>query len=283
MLKLLGDIIESEEENKNYENLSMVFNIFKNILLISNQTIVETLVHDDFYLITFGALEYDNESVASKKFIEHRKFLNEQAKFKNIFNIDDATIIEKIKVNYRLTYMRDVAIARFIEETTIKNINLTIHYNNSEIIQYFISHKTILKSLFELISADKFESKYEGMSFLMELNQISKELIHTKTYFFETLCELNFLEIIENLFVFLSVGRKIRFVKHNHLYTEENHKYEEIPPDERKKREIMEISSIEIMICCLSVAPSKHICKCRSCQRLHTVKESKAKGILNAE
>lgn len=256
MVKMLGDIIEKEEESKNYDNLVTIFHIFKNILLISNQIIVEMLVHDDFFLITFAALEYDYDSVSSKKIVEHRKFLNEKAKFKNIFNIEDQQIIDKIKVNYRLTYMRDVAIARFIEESTIKNINLTIHYNNSDIIQYFNGHKSILKSLFEMINSNNFDTKFEGVSFMMELHLISKELIQTKIYFYETLCELNLLEVIENLFIFLAAGRKIRFYKHKHLYSNDNNHQVEISPEERKKREIMEIHSIEIMICCLAVVPS---------------------------
>ena len=86
-------------------------------------------------------------------------------------------------MNYRLTYMRDVAIARFIEETTIKNMNIIVHYNNSDIIQYFTTHKTMLKLLFEMINSDKIDTKYEGVTFLMELNQISKDLMQTKIYF----------------------------------------------------------------------------------------------------
>ena len=88
-------------------------------------------------------------------------------------------------MNFRLSYLRDIAIARFIEESTIKNMNIIIHYNNSDIIQYFTNHKNIFKSLFDMINSDKIDVKYEGMTFLMELNQISKDLMQTKIYFFE--------------------------------------------------------------------------------------------------
>lgn len=57
MIKLLGDIFIKEEDSFNYDNLAIIFNIFKNILLISNQSILEMLVHDDFYLFFLGALE----------------------------------------------------------------------------------------------------------------------------------------------------------------------------------------------------------------------------------
>jgi hypothetical protein len=247
----------------------MVFTIFKNILFICNQTVLEMLVADEFYLITFGALECklyyyridDMESVHSKIFVKHREFLTNKANFKNIFSIDDQTVIEKIQMNYRLSYMRDIAIARFVEETTVKNMNIIIHYNNSDIIQYITCEKTILKSLFEMINSDKFNTKYEGLSFLIELNQICRELMQTKIIFYETLCELNFLEVMENLLTYLSSGRKSKYVKNKplNLNHNNNHHTEEIPGEQLKKRELMEINMIEILICCLNVVPSNNI------------------------
>lgn len=73
--------------------------------------------------------------------------------------------------------MRDIAIARFIEESTIKNMNIIIHYNNSDIIQFVTSHKNILTSLFDMINSENIDAKSEGMAFLMELNQLCKELV----------------------------------------------------------------------------------------------------------
>lgn len=47
-------------ETKNisqFEHLSLIFTIFKNILYLADQNLLELLVSDDLYLITFGALE----------------------------------------------------------------------------------------------------------------------------------------------------------------------------------------------------------------------------------
>ena len=59
-VKQLGDLLEEEEEKKDLEALSMIFNVFKNLLLIANQAVLEMLVTDEFYLITFGALQCNN-------------------------------------------------------------------------------------------------------------------------------------------------------------------------------------------------------------------------------
>jgi hypothetical protein len=40
-----------------FENLSYIFSIFKNIFIIADQALIDLLISDDLYLITFGALE----------------------------------------------------------------------------------------------------------------------------------------------------------------------------------------------------------------------------------
>ena len=52
-----------ETETKNisqFEHLSLIFTIFKNILYLADQNLLELLVSDDLYLITLGALECNN-------------------------------------------------------------------------------------------------------------------------------------------------------------------------------------------------------------------------------
>ena len=54
---------EKEKEIKTvsqFEHLSLIFTIFKNILYLADQNLIELLVSDDLYLITFGALECIN-------------------------------------------------------------------------------------------------------------------------------------------------------------------------------------------------------------------------------
>ncbi len=74
-LKKIGKILEAEEkslENENkcdiitlsdnvnqmkYENLNIIFTIFKNIFFIADKEFIEMLISEDLYMITFGALE----------------------------------------------------------------------------------------------------------------------------------------------------------------------------------------------------------------------------------
>lgn len=80
-------------------------------------------------------------------------------------------------MNHRLSYLRDTAIGRFIEDLTIKNINFIIHYNNSEIFQHFIENKNLLEEILNKINEEDIQSKYDGISFLSELISCTKELV----------------------------------------------------------------------------------------------------------
>ena len=49
-------------------------------------------------------------------------------------NIDDDKILQKINLNIRLSYLRDTGLAKVIDNTTIKAINLIIQLNNNDLI-----------------------------------------------------------------------------------------------------------------------------------------------------
>ena len=124
-------------KNLPMKNINYIFNIFKNLVLIGDQTIIKTLLNDELYLITFGALEYDFEKMKS---IPHRKYFKNIVKFKNPLNIKNEEIIEKINQNLRLTYLRDTALGRLIEDNAVKTINTILQYNHNDIIQFFLNN-----------------------------------------------------------------------------------------------------------------------------------------------
>ena len=45
------------------KNIHYIFNIFKNLILIGDKNLIEVLIDDEYYLITFGVLEYDFETM----------------------------------------------------------------------------------------------------------------------------------------------------------------------------------------------------------------------------
>ena len=201
-IKKLGELIDIEEKNKkNNEStdaLSYIFVIFKYLFLLAKRELIEVLVSDEFYTITFGALEYDLES---QKKIRHRMYFKDVAKFKNVLNLDNKEIISKIHINHRLGYLRDTAIGRFIEEIPYININIILQTNNAMIIQYFIDNKSILhKCVLNIMDQSlKEEQIRDNILFLLELIACAKEFQQKKVQFYELLIEQGFLDGVESL------------------------------------------------------------------------------------
>ena len=178
------------------ENIHYIFTIFKNLVLIGDKELLELLVDDNLYLITFGALEYDFETMKS---VPHRKYFKDIVKFKNLLNIDDQKILKKINQNLRLTYLRDTALSRLIDDNAVKTINLMIQLNNNDLIQFFLNDNKYFGILFKQMENEDLNSKKESCLFLLELIECSKDVPQSRVIFNENLFDQGILSIISKI------------------------------------------------------------------------------------
>ena len=178
------------------ENIHYIFTIFKNLVLIGDKELLELLVDDNLYLITFGALEYDFETMKS---VPHRKYFKDIVKFKNLLNIDDQNILKKINQNLRLTYLRDTALSRLIDDNAVKTINLIIQLNNNDLIQFFLNDNKYFGILFKQMENEDLNSKKESCLFLLELIECSKDVPQSRVIFNENLFDQGILSIISKI------------------------------------------------------------------------------------
>ena len=215
------------------ENINYIFTIFKNLILIADKDLLELLFNDECYLITFGALEHDSQS---NKTVPHRKYFKEIVKFKNPLNIKDQVLLQKINQNLRLTYLRDTAFGRLIEDNTNRCINNIIQMNNNEIIQFFINNKEYLEILFSQLESEDILIKKDAILFLSELISCSKIVVQSRVTFNEVLCKNGILPILSKL------------IQDNPKEVNKNDKNKEI-------KELININAVEIFINILSNVP----------------------------
>lgn len=178
------------------DSLSLISNIIKHLLLIADRDLLLMLVTDKYYEFVFGALEFDSISF---KVMRHRDYFKSIANFRNILDISDAELISKIQLNHRLTYLRDTAAGRFIEETSFNNINLIIQTNNSNIIRFFISNEKMLTIIISKLSNNDNQIIKDATSFLVELTNCSQNIFQLRIQFLELLCSLGILKATEDL------------------------------------------------------------------------------------
>ena len=175
------------------ENIIYIFTIIKNLITLGNKDLIELLLNDECYLITFGALEYDFDVF---KIVPHRQYFKEIVKFKNPLNIDDEEILQKINLNLRLAYLRDTVFARNIEPNTIKAINFIIQINNNDIIKFFIDEEKYMDLLCKQLQDNNLLVQKDAFQLFFELINCSKDIYQTRIIFYETLFEIGILHIL---------------------------------------------------------------------------------------
>lgn len=237
---------DEDIENNNYnqqliyknlpmKNIHYIFNIFKNLILIGDKSLTEALLDDELYLITFGALEYDFETMKS---IPHRKYFKNIVKFKNPLNIKNPEILKKINQNLRLTYLRDTALSRLIEDNAVKTINSILQYNHNDIIQFFLNNSIYLEMLLDQLKSEDLNIKKEACLFLSEIIECSKDVIQTRSTFSEYLFEQGILNIIGKI------------IEDNLLNNKDDNNLEI-----KEKKEFIKITAVEIFIDVLTSIP----------------------------
>ena len=248
--------INNKGIDQQIENLSLIFLIFKNLILLADRELMEILLNDDHYLTTFGAFEFDFET---QKVIPHRKYFKEIVKFKNILNIKDKDILDKIHMNHRLSYLRDTAIGRFIEENTLKVINLMIQVNNHKIVKYFLYDLDNLNKILSLMNSNDLKIKKNACLFLVELMECTRNLMQNKITFYETLNECGLLSILEK--IILEIPQNSPYQKYIDAIQTKRHysidSFDEYSKnDDSTYMEVIKISVIEIIIFILSSVPN---------------------------
>jgi protein phosphatase-4 regulatory subunit 3 len=149
-LHKLVSLVGIAEDLESLEDLHLLCNIVKAILLLNDSSIIDRAVSDDCILGVMGALEYDPEFPKHKA--NHRAWLANRGRFREVVPIEDAVIQKKIHQSYRLQYLKDVALARILDDPTFGVLNSLIFYTQVDIIQHIQSNTAFLGKLFGILA-----------------------------------------------------------------------------------------------------------------------------------
>ena len=108
----------------------------------------------------------------------HRLYLQNGSRFKEVVPIDDPAIKSKIHTTWRLQYLKDVVLARILDDPTFGVLNTLIFYNQLEIVNYLQSNIKFLQELFGLIDSPDTSAakKKDVVYFLQQCCAIAKNL-----------------------------------------------------------------------------------------------------------
>ncbi|XP_044499275.1 serine/threonine-protein phosphatase 4 regulatory subunit 3-like [Mangifera indica] len=171
----LMDLFQICEDLENIDGLHMIFKIVKGIIMLNSCQIFEKIFGDELIMDIIGSLEYDPEVPCVQ---HHRNFLKEHVVFKEAIPIKDPVVLSKIHQTYRVGYLKDVVLARVLDEATIANLNSIIYGNNAIVVSLLKDDSTFIQELFARLRspATSEESKKNLVYFLLEFCSLSKSL-----------------------------------------------------------------------------------------------------------
>ncbi|KAJ0092620.1 hypothetical protein Patl1_24918 [Pistacia atlantica] len=171
----LMDLFRICEDLESIDSLHMIFKIVKGIIMLNSSQIFEKIFGDELIMDIIGSLEHDPEVPHVQ---HHRNFLKEHVVFKEAIPIKDPLVLSKIHQTYRIGYLKDVVLARVLDEATVANLNSIIHGNNAIVVSLLKDDSTFIQELFARLRSPAIsaESKKNLVYFLLEFCSLSKSL-----------------------------------------------------------------------------------------------------------
>ena len=144
-LDKLLDMFEMAEDLNMKPELVIVYNIMKKIVAINDNYLYKYLLARDVCQKVVAVFEYDPEYVIPRG--TYRNFLATSARFKKITDFTDSTIEEKIHQTFRAQYLKDVVLARIIEDPHFNALHSIIMFNQVSILNAIAADNRYLDSM----------------------------------------------------------------------------------------------------------------------------------------
>ncbi|PHH81756.1 hypothetical protein CDD82_7926 [Ophiocordyceps australis] len=169
-------LVEMAEDLESLPDLHRLCNIMKTVLLLNDTTIIEHAVSDECVLGVVGALEYDPDFPSHKA--NHRHWLDNQGRYKEVVPIEDKLTRQKIHQTYRLQYLKDVVLARILDDPTFSVLNSLIFFNQVDIVQHLQSNTAFLTDLFTIFTSRCVDPRRrkEAVLFIQQCCAIAKNI-----------------------------------------------------------------------------------------------------------
>lgn len=108
----------------------------------------------------------------------HRQYLADKSRYKEVVPIKDPLIRRKIRSTWRLQYLKDVVLARILDDPTFSVLNSLIFFNQMEIVNHIQANGPFLRDLFQVFDPRNPDQrrKDDAVQFLHQCAGIAKNL-----------------------------------------------------------------------------------------------------------
>lgn len=193
----LVPLVDMAEDLEDIDDLHKLCNIMKTLILLNDTSIIEFVVSDQAILGVVGALEYDPDFPCHKA--NHRQFLADESKFKEVVRIDSPDIKRKIHYIYRLQYLKDVVLARILDDPTFSVMNSLIFFHQVDIVNHIQSNTAFLNDLFAIFNAPENDPQRQkdAVLFISNCSAVAKNIqAQSRAQLYHNLIQAGLLDVV---------------------------------------------------------------------------------------
>ncbi|KAI8807911.1 component of IIS longevity pathway SMK-1-domain-containing protein [Cladochytrium replicatum] len=196
--KLTG-LLEMCEDLESVDDLHALSSIMTSIIFLNDPQIYDIILKGDVFMNVVGILEYDRELKNMKA--NYRDHLTSHARLKEVVSIKNPDVVQKINQTYRVQFLKDVVLARQLDDSTFSTLNWLVIRNEIDLVSHFQQDHTYLNSLFSLLSSPSTPTsqKSDAIQFLHELCGMAKALQPSaRTQFYRSLIQHGLFAVFES-------------------------------------------------------------------------------------
>ena len=119
--------------------LTAVFQILKTFFVVVSPQALIRLVDDDVYETVLSILQYDSE-IPQESQVNHLSLVASKSSFRQLHSDIPPHIRQAIRQSFRLVYIKDSVLARYLDDVAFMAFIQAINSLNSQTITYFIEH-----------------------------------------------------------------------------------------------------------------------------------------------
>ncbi|KAF9203679.1 Platinum sensitivity protein, partial [Haplosporangium sp. Z 27] len=153
---------------------------------------VQGHAHEREKLSSFIIVDVNDPESSEKKVADYRGFLTNTPKFKQIIPIKDPEVEQKIHQVFRVQFLRDTVLSRYMDENLSSMFGSLIFFHNIDIVNAIHQDRPFLKSLFEIMenNTEPLERKRDVVRFVQQFCSIARSTqITTRVGLFRTLVQ----------------------------------------------------------------------------------------------
>ncbi|GAA5915545.1 hypothetical protein JCM6882_005932 [Rhodosporidiobolus microsporus] len=160
----LVKVHEEAEDLESLEDLHALCRVMQTILLLNDSALFDLVIKDELILGVVGMLEYDPDFPTMRA--SYRHHLSSPSSFVPVVppSLLPPSLLSKIHATHRLHYLKDVVLARILEDSTFSMLNSHIYFNEVDIVNEVAGERELVRAVFGVLEEGEEASGAAGAS-----------------------------------------------------------------------------------------------------------------------